>query len=334
MTIKEIARESGYGVGTVSRVLNHSKNVSEEARKAIMEVVERHHFQPNANAKHLKMQTQFGVAVIVKGTENMLLSAIVERMQTLIEKSGFASVIYYIDEDANEVKQAELIMRERKPYGFVFMGSNLRSYGEELKKIDVPCLVVTNSASFLNLDHISSIAVDDTAAAGCMIDYLYEMGHRKIGIIGGDPELSGPGSLRLAGCQTAFFRHQMDFEPAKMYAQAHYSLEGGYQATKLLLKQYPEMTAIFAMSDIMAIGAVHALYEEGRRVPQDISVAGYDGIELSKYVHPTLTTIRQNVERMADQGTEILLRAIREGSGAVHEIIPFELQKGSSVRRV
>ena len=332
MTIKEIAKESGYGVGTVSRVLNNSRNVSDEACAAIMAVVEKHHFEPNANAKHLKLQARFGIAIIVKGTQNMLFAAILEKMQKSIEQNGIATLIFYIDQDANEVERAVSVCRERRPYGVIFMGSNLEENGESLRQLDVPCLIVTNSAATLNLKNVSSIAVDDTAAASCMIDYLVAKGHTKIGLIGGDPALSRPSYLRLGGSQSSFFRHRIPFDPEKQYAYARFSLEGGYRATEELLRKYPDMTAIFAMSDIMAIGAIRALYDHGLRVPVDISVAGYDGIELSKYIHPTLTTIRQNTDRMASRGTEILIHCIRENADAIHEIIPFELQEGSSVR--
>lgn len=334
MTIKEIARESGYGVGTVSRVLNNSPNVSEEAREAILEVVRRHHFKPNANAKHLKLQTRLGIAIIVKGTQNMLFAMIVEKMQALIEKSGYATMIYYIDQDANEVRQAELICVERKPYGIVFMGSNLVEYGKQLAALEVPCILVTSSAAELNLNMVSSISIDDTTAAGCVVDHLYAQGHRRIGMIGGDIEKSRPSYLRMVGCQSAFFRHKLTFDPERQYAYARFSLEGGYQATEKLLAAYPEMTAIFAMSDIMAIGAIRALHDHGKKVPEDISVVGYDGIELANYILPKLTTIRQNAVRMAERGTEILLHCIQDEVGAIHEIIPFELQEGDSVRTI
>ncbi len=334
MTIKEIAKESGYGVGTVSRVLNNSKNVSEEARAAIMAVVEKHHFQPNANAKHLKQQTQAGIAVIVRGTQNMLLSAIVEQLQAQIESHGYPTMVYYIDEQEDEAEEAAMVSRERKPYAFVFLGSNADS-ARKMDSLGVPCLIMTSNAASLNLKNVSSISIDDSAATKYMMDYLYDNGHRNIALIGGNyEEYSSPAYFRFIGCQGAMYQHKMPFDVDRQYVRARYSLEGGYQATKELLQKFPEMTAIFAMSDIMAIGAVRALYDSGKRVPADISVVGFDGIELTKYMHPPLTTIRQNVERFAKRGTEILDHVIAENSEAVHEIIPFELQFGRSVRNL
>lgn len=334
MTIKEIAKESGYGVGTVSRVLNNNPNVSDAARKAVMDVVKRYNYTPNANAKHLKQQSGFGIALIVKGTQNMLFTAMEEKIQARIEKRGYACTIYYIDQDANEIEQAARICLERKPYGILFLGSNIQNMNASVEQLGVPCLLVTNSALELNLSNLSSVTVDDAAAAACMIDYLYDHGHRHIGMIGGRPELSRPTYLRLAGSQSAMRRHHMEFDTDRDYAYARFSMGGGYSATQKLLAKNPDITAIFAMSDLMAVGAIRALYDRGLRVPQDISVTGFDGIELADYVIPKITTIRQNTERFAQRSVSILLRCIEEGTGAVHEMIPFELREGESVKTI
>ena len=109
-------------------------------------------------------------------------------------------------------------------------------------------------------------------------------------------------------------------------------MEGGYEATVTLLEQFPGLTAIFAMSDVMAIGAIRALHDRGIRVPQDVSVVGYDGIEQAGYCVPRLATVCQDWEQLARRGVEILLRQV-EGGAAVHEIVPFRLSLGESVGR-
>ena len=125
MTIKDIAKEAGYSVGTVSRVLNNHPDVSDKARKKVMAVVKKNHFKLNNNAKHLKQQSNSGIAVIVKGNNNMLFATIVEKLQGLIKERGYVCLIYYIDEDENEVEQALQICRERQPMGILFLGSVL-----------------------------------------------------------------------------------------------------------------------------------------------------------------------------------------------------------------
>ena len=335
MTIKDIAREAGYAVGTVSRVLNNNPNVSSAARERILEVVHQYNFQPNANAKHLKLQASSGIAMVVKGTQNMLFAPIIEKMQTLIENHGYVSMIYYIDEEANEVEQAALICHERKPHGIVFLGSNLDYFSPPLPAtLDVPCVLVTNSAATLDIPNLSSVSVNDAAAAERMIDYLYDHGHRKIGVIGSKPGSSRPAYSRLAGCRQSFLKHGLQFDLDTQYGYARFSMEGGYHAMEWLLAHDPGLTAVFTMSDLMAMGALRALQDHGLQVPRDISLTGYDGISLSNYCVPRLTTIRQNADRLATRGVDILLHCIEEGSSAAHEVVPFELLEGESVRKI
>ena len=232
------------------------------------------------------------------------------------------------------MQTAVQICKEHMPQGIMFLGSNLDHFRNHTNETHVPCLLVTTGASALNFPELSSIAVDDSAAAAQVIEHFISCGHKNIGIIGGDPAISRPSFLRMTGCRAAFDRNGLAFDTAKQYAYARFSLKGGYLATKELLQKFPEMTAIFAISDLMALGAYRALNESGLRIPEDISVVGFDGIELSKYVVPKLATIRQNADKLAERSVDIMLRMIRGECGAVHEVIPFEVIAGESVRTI
>ena len=264
----------------------------------------------------------------------MLFVDILEKMQAILEERGYVSTVYYIDEEANEVAQAELICAERKPYGIVFLGSNLEYFTPQLAEPRVPCLLLTNSAATLNIPNLSSVSVDDVSASSLMIEYLYAQGHRKIGLIGGKPDQSRPSLSRLTGSQSAMFRLGLPFEMKKQYAYARFSLQSGYTAMEYLLKHCPDITAVFAMSDLMALGAIRALRDHGLCVPQDISVTGFDGIALGQYSVPRLTTIRQNMEQLARRSARILLHNIQKPGNAVHEIVSFDLTEGESVREL
>ena len=212
MTIKDIAKESGYAVGTVSRVLNNHPDVSEKARETILAVVEKHHFRLNNNAKHLKQQASKGIAIIVKGSQNMLFASIVERLQGLIEEKDFVSFIYYIGEEENEVEQAESVCLERHPKGIFFLGSNLEFFRERFARLDVPCVLVTNSAAKLSFSNLSSVSTDDAAAAEAAVEYLIRLGHERIGVLGGRMERSHAAFTRCIGCEQAFRNHEMVFD--------------------------------------------------------------------------------------------------------------------------
>lgn len=331
MTIKDIARESGYSVGTVSRVLNHSAGVSDKARKKVMEVVDKHHFQLNNNAKHLKKQTREGIAIVIKDMKNMLFAAIVEEMQGLIRSKNYDSVVYYLNEDDNELEEAVKICVERRPMGIVFLGMNKEVLRERFSAIKVPCVLVTNSASDMGYENLSSVSTDDEAAARFAVEHLLSLGHRKIGVLGGSLSTSQITSSRYEGCIKAFDTYHVTFDPASQYEITSFDIAEGYRSMEHLMDNVPKLSAVFAMADVLAIGAIRAIQDRGLNVPEDISVIGFDGIDMGNYISPRLTTIRQHREEIAARSVEILLRSIDEGTPAVHEIEPFHLVPGESV---
>lgn len=332
MTIKDIAKEAGYAVGTVSRVLNNQPGVSEKARTRVMEVVEKHHFQLNNNAKLLKQQYNSGVAIIVKGTKNMLFAALVEMLQNLITKNGYACFIYYIGEDDHEVEQAMQVCRDRQPLGILFLGSNKENFRERFALVDVPCVIVTNSADNLDFSNLSSVAVDDSHGGEMAIKHLIDSGHTCIGVLGGELKYSNPAKARYEGCLRAFRERDLAFCPETHFVSSHFNMESGYKAMKELLQKAPNLTAVFAMSDVTALGAIRALRDERLRVPEDVSVVGFDGIEMGQYMVPKLTTIQQPGLRIAERSVEILLQCIETNQTAVREQIPFTLVVGESTR--
>lgn len=330
MTIKDIANEAGYAVGTVSRVLNNQPGVSKEARERVMGVVEKYHFRLNNNAKLLKQQNANGVAIIVKGRKNMLFAGLVETLQELIRRTGYACLVYYIDEEGHEVEQALQVCRDCQPMGILFLGSNKENFRESFALVDVPCVMVTNSSDGLDYPNLSSVSVDDSEAARTAVEYLISCGHRKIGILGGETKYSNPARARYEGCLRAFREQQIPFEPEKQYASSCFTMEGGYSAMLELLEKTPDVTAVFAMSDVTALGAIRAARDRGLRVPEDISVIGFDGIEMGQYMIPKLTTIQQPEKALAERSVEILLRCIRQKETAVREQVPFLLIQGES----
>lgn len=340
LTIKDIARESGYAVGTVSRVLNDHPDVSPAAREQIMAVVKRHNFRPNSNAKRLKQQGASGIAIVVKGVGNLLFARVLEEIQRSLKTAGKTTAVYYLDEDDNEVEQAVRVCREQKPLGIVFLGGNRENFIRRFEQVKCPSVLVSTRADAMGFDQLSSVSTDDVQAATRAIDYLLDRGHRCIGVIGGQSCVPGPemgcntSQLRLMGCVDACARRGVPFDPATQTVQQRYSMEGGYKGAWELMDRLPGLTAIFAMSDVMAVGAMRAIRDRGLRVPEDISLIGFDGIELANYCTPKLTTIRQDGDRMARRGVEILLGCV-EGTGpTIHEIIPFQLSPGESVRAI
>ena len=144
-------------------------------------------------------------------------------------------------------------------------------------------------------------------------------------------EASLASCARMQGVRRAMTAHGLDFDMDRQYSFARFSVQSGYQAMERLLMQMPDITAVFAMGDVMAIGAVRALHDHGKRVPEDISVVGFDGIEMASYCTPKLTTIQQQDAVLARRGVELLLDQVEKGRGATHEWVDFHLSVGESV---
>ena len=332
VTIKDIARESGYSVSTVSRVLNNRNDVSPDARKKIEEVVAKFNFVPNNNAKHLKQNNSKAIGVLVKGSSNMLFASVVEEIQRMIEKTEYTLVVSYLDEDADEVEQAILLCRERKPLGLLFLGGNPEYFHREFSGVDVPCVLVTNRANEMHFENLSSVATDDIAAARCAVDQLFVAGHRRIGILGGDFDKSYTSHQRFLGCEQSFSEHGAVLDVEHCYEKARFSFGSACRAMKRLIGKFPDVTAVFAMSDVMAIGAIRALRDLGYRVPEDVSVIGFDGTSLAEYYNPKLATIKQQHQTLANRSIEILFGQIELKKEPIHEIVPFEFVNGESIR--
>ena len=332
MTIKDLSAQTGYSVGTISRVLNNQPNVSEKARKAILEAADKSGFQLNANAKQLKQSHSNSVLVVVRGTSNEMFSGLVETIQACIADTSYQLIVDYIDENCNEVLRAQQLCREKKPLGILFLGGNREHFRESFGSISVPCVLVTSDAAGLCFPNLSSVSTDDTLAARTAIDHLVQMGHRKIVVIGGDRNDSGIAELRYQGCMQAFRDHGIPFDETLDYESVRFSFEQGYRAAKNLVAKKRDFTAVFAMSDVMAIGAIRGLRDAGLKVPADVSVMGFDGLALGDYTVPTLSTIRQSVDAMARQSVELLLENIKEKGTPRYETVPFAVELRESTR--
>lgn len=334
MTIKDLSAQTGYSVGTVSRVLNNQPNVSEKARKAILEAARVTGFQLNTNAKQLKQSHSNIILAIVKGRSNLLFSRLVEVLQAKMLPTDHPLIVDYIDEDNNEVRRAVQLCAEKKPLGVLFLGGNRETFLADFGKIDVPCVLVTDDASDTPFDNLSSVSSDDFLASKMAIEALLSLGHRHIAVIGGDREVSDTARLRYNGALAALRRHNVDFHEDLDYEGVRFSYVDGYQAALNLLDRGREFTAIFAMADVMAIGAIRALQDRGLRVPEDVSVMGFDGLEIGNYTAPRLATVCQSVQELAEHSIQLLQENILKQQSPRYEMVDVSIKLGESVRKI
>ncbi len=333
MNIKDIARISGYSVGTVSRVLNSSSNVSQKAHDQIMDVVEKYQFEPNANARSLKRIETHSIAVMVKGRYNPLFANILEKLHTYLDMHGENVYVAYLDEDENEVQFALRYQTAHNPRGIVFLGGELEYFKRDFSRIVCPCVLITNSTQSLPFDNLSCVLTNDGQASADIVDVLIKAHHTKIAVIGGNLSQGQISLRRLSGAIRRCAQSQIPFDMSLQYEPCHFSMQEGYDALMRLLRRVPDTTAIYALGDVIAIGVMRALRDIGKSVPEDISLVGFDGIESAQFCIPRLTTVRQDTTRLAERGASILLSMIEGTSrGNLCEIVAHTVLKGETVK--
>lgn len=339
ITIKDIARICGVGVSTVSRAINDHPAINQETKKKIMQVVREHNYIPNNSARSLKRQDTKSIAVLVKGINNAFFSEMIEVLEAEIKDKDYAMVLQNVDFDEDEVDVALQLVRERRPKGIIFLGGYLVHSEEKLEQLGVPFILSTTGIvpKGYNRTTYSSVAVDDTKESCKIVDYLCRNGHKDIAIICARGTDASIGKLRLEGYKKALKKNKIPVREELILPMREefedYSLENGYMVMKEFLKK-GSCTAVFAISDVLAIGAGRAIAEAGLKVPEDISVVGYDDVEISKYLVPALTTVKQPVDSIARETARILFDIIDNGARHQHCVFEGELVMRESAKAI
>ena len=336
MNIKDIAKICGVGVSTVSRALNNHPDISPQTRERIMQAMKEHNYVPNNSARNLKRQDARTIAVLVKGISNPFFSSMIQGFEEEIQKNRYALVLQHVDEWQDEIDVAMELEKEKRLNGIVFLGGFFSHSEERLQKIPVP--FVLSTIGILDQKHKSdyaSVCVDDVAESYKMTDYLIQKGHQRIAILCSSTDDASIGALRLEGYRMALKEHGIPLRE-ELVRHMHrdvdsYSMKTGYEQTRELLKEGVEFTAIYAISDSMAIGACRALIDAGKRVPEDISLAGFDGTEMAAYYHPAICTVRQPAEEMARATIKMLFDMLKKKSRVQQRIFEGTLVEGESV---
>lgn len=335
ITIKDIARICGVGVSTVSRALNNHPDINPETRQKIMDVVSEYDFVPNSSARNLKLTESNSIAILVKGMTNPFFTTMIKIMEEEIQRKKYSMEMRHVDSETDEVEVAIELVKEKKLKGIVFLGGYFNHSKEKLARIGVPFVLSTISTVGEYDGSHSSVSVDDVAESYKMVDYLCKKGHKKIAILTAPTEDISIGKLRTKGYLDALKANGItpndDWIVRADKCGDVYTMGNGYEMMKKLLKKGFDATAVYAISDTIAIGAIKALTEAGKRVPEDVSVAGFDGIEMGFYCTPAITTIRQPIEEMARETVKKLFDVIRHGAAHERKILDAELIERDSV---
>jgi LacI family transcriptional regulator len=316
VTIKDIARIAGVSHTTVSRALNDSPLVNEETKRRIRRIAESMNYTPNYSAKSLVLDRSYHIGLFFstlnKGTSPHFFHETVKGVHAAIGSR------YHLIVNAIDRFQGHYSPVTRKAFdGVIVMSQSDRDepFIRHVLDKQIPLVILNRNAGSLQAVHVLS---DDQAGSFRAVEHMIRQGHRRIAIIEGKAAFKSS-QARKNGYLQALAANGI--EPDARYAAiGGYTLEGGYRAMLELLRTHPLPTAVYCSSDEMAVGAMKAIAEHGLKVPDDISIAGFDDDVYSAYLSPALTTVKRPVETIGRIGAEKLLRDIENGGTAIETI--------------
>jgi LacI family transcriptional regulator, galactose operon repressor len=308
VTIKDVAREAGVSVATVSRVWNDADFVSPETRQRVAEVAARLGYSPHGAARSLITRTTFALGVLLPDLYGEFFSEIIRGIDHVAQAAGYHILVSSSHESKDEIDAALRTMRGRVD-GMIIMSSDLEAQRTlHALQGSFPVVLLNGGAESKSFD---TITIENHEGAREMTRHLVARGHRRIAMIGG-PQRNYDAAERLRGYETALRENGIEIERS-LIVQGDFSELSGHRAVEQLLALASRPTAIFAANDSMAIGALSALRENSLRVPEEMAVAGFDDIPLARYMNPPLSTVHVDISLLGERAAALLLLLLQKG---------------------
>ncbi|WP_181704731.1 LacI family DNA-binding transcriptional regulator [Chthonobacter rhizosphaerae] len=313
-TIRTVAERAGVSVATVSRTLKEPDKVRPETRDLVLKVVAELGFVPNAQARAFRRQASDTVILLVRDIGNPFYLDVYKGVEEAASAAGFKVLMGDARRDPARVGLYLDMVRERHADGLILMTGSLPP---DLAMETLPPVVV--ALEYIDGGRLPTVRIDNAAAAAAAVDYLVGLGHRRIAHISGPtPELMS--IARADGWRTALAAAGLEADPA-LLVWGDYSLQAGRSAVASLLDRGVPFTAVFAANDEMAAGAVNELRSHGLRVPEDVSVVGFDDTVFAAAVDPPLTTIRQPKREIGARAMALMIERLETGPGFQAEVV-------------
>jgi LacI family transcriptional regulator len=329
VSLKDIAKKAGVSTSTASRVLNGKKYISEEKRTQVLQLIQETGYVPNKAARDMVMKRSFTVGIVIPTIFNMFQRQLLSVIERSLSSFGYHTVVFFIAQDGSGEKECLDRLKAENLAGLILLHEiKSPAFYEYTAQNTLPVV-----STICNFDGIPTVKVDDKHATTDAVNHLIGLGHRKIAIICGVG--FSYGSSRLEAYHDTLAAAGIERNENRIVCVQQYSSEFGMYGMRELLLRGRDFSAIFAASDELAIGAIRVLKDEGFSVPEDISVIGFDDIEISNYFIPRLTTIHQPIKEIGEHATLSLHRRI---SGDINldfeNVIPHKMIIRESTRAI
>lgn len=334
-TLKDVAELAGVSSATVSYVLSGKRTISEDTKVKVYDAIEKLDYVPDLNARGLSMRDSRLIGVVVPQTEpgerlmfqNSFYSEVLGSIEYYARQQGYHILISATD--ANESYMT--LAKQRNLDGIIVIGMYPDIFYHQMKKTQIPIVLID---SYCNDHYYHNVRIDDAYGSYIATRFLLEKNHREIGFFAGQIKENGVMKKRLLGYQQALEEYGVPYKEAYVF-EGQIDYESGISLANKLLSSKVPVTGIVAAADILAIGIMKGLYEAGCRVPDDYSIIGFDDLEISRYLTPGLTTVKQQISLKGQKAVELLLKHIADQTlPKQEEILPLELIERGSVRQV
>ncbi|MBQ9058059.1 MAG: LacI family DNA-binding transcriptional regulator [Atopobiaceae bacterium] len=332
-TIKDIAAYCDVAVSTVSRVMNNHPDVSEDTRSKVLAAARKLHYVPNNSARDLAASQTDAVGLVVRGAENPFFTRIIRSIERSCADAGCTMVLHQIPVGADEIERAATLVQSKRLRGLILLGGRYDYTSEEVSSLRVPyvCCTYTNHFGDLSRESFSSVSINDKAEAYRATKYLIDHGHQRIAVLLDSIHDRSISERRYKGYCEALADANIALDEHLVFETGEFSMEAAYKRCSEYLSSKQDFTAIFAVADSMAIAAMKALSDAGLAVPHDCSIIAIDGIEMSLYTVPTLTTLVQPQSTLGEEAVRILRDVLSGATTSGHIRLETTLRAGGTV---
>ncbi len=314
--LEDIARETGFSIATVSRVLSKaSYPVKAAVREKILAAAQEMGYQPNLSARSLRTERTNTIGILVDDLLSPFSPPVVRGIQDYLKENNFLSLIINTDWDPEQERLGINTLAGRPVDGFIFVEYSHLTPNKVLDSLSKPAVFVHR---LFGTKIPNSVVPDDRDGAGLAVNHLVRLGHRAIAYING-PAGWHSASERLEGYKQHLAQHGLPLVP-EWLQPGDWEIEGGYKAAQSLLRLANRPSAIFAANDMMALGAIYAIQDAGLSVPHDIAIVGYDNRDFTWIVRPPITTVVLPVYEMGMVAAEMLFKQISGENSEVEEV--------------
>ncbi|WP_312096312.1 LacI family DNA-binding transcriptional regulator [Niallia sp.] len=329
ITIKDIAKVANVSTATVSRVLNGAGGYNEETKKKILKIAEELGYRRNEMARSLVKKSSNLIGIIMPNVSTIFYADIVNGIEQVAQYHGFSVILSHAGEKGNRLIDNLKMVEERKVDGLIIVSIPLNEEQiQAIESLSVPYVLLSTDTQN---KRIPFIKVDDYGASYTATKYLIDQGHREIGLAGVDFTDRVAGMPRIEGYKKALRDHGLGF--STNYIQAgDYSFFSGKDALHAFHSEKVGITAVFCVSDEVALGVISAAFDLGIKIPEELSVIGYDNTRVAEMAVPPLTTIEQPFQLMGEKGCLKIIESIQQKAVVKTEMMPFRIVERASVK--